>query len=71
MLMPAILGLVSKRSEWARASLSRYLEGLALLAGLAVLGYFGFVTLDNHRTCADYRALFSLGGFALRNNWCQ
>ncbi len=44
MLMPAILGLVSKRSEWARASLSRYLEGLALLAGLAVLGYFSFVT---------------------------
>jgi PAS domain S-box-containing protein len=43
-LVPAILGWVSKRSEWAHASFSRYLEALVLLAGLAVLGYFSFVS---------------------------
>ena len=43
-LIPAILRWVSKRSEWAHASLSRYLEGAVLLAGLAVLGYFSFVS---------------------------
>jgi signal transduction histidine kinase len=43
-LMPAILGWVSKRSEWAHASVSRYLEGVALLAGLLVFGYFSFVS---------------------------
>jgi signal transduction histidine kinase len=43
-LMPAILGWVSKRSEWAHASRSRYLEASALLAGLLVLGYFSFVS---------------------------
>jgi len=43
-MMPAILGWVSKRSEWAHASLSRYLEAALLLAGLAVLGYFSFVS---------------------------
>jgi signal transduction histidine kinase len=43
-LMPAILGWVSKRSEWAHASRSRYFEALALLAGLLVLGYFSFAS---------------------------
>jgi PAS domain S-box-containing protein len=43
-LIPAILRGVSKRSEWAHASLSRYLEAALLLAGLAVLGYFSFVS---------------------------
>ena len=43
-VLPAILGWVSKRSEWAHASLSRYLEASVLLAGLAVLGYFSFVS---------------------------
>ena len=43
-LIPAILRWVSKRSEWAHASLSRYLEAAVLLAGLAVLGYFSFVS---------------------------
>jgi signal transduction histidine kinase len=43
-LMPAILGWVSKRSEWAHASASRYLEAAALLAGLLVFGYFSFVS---------------------------
>jgi PAS domain S-box-containing protein len=43
-LTPAILRWVSKRSEWAQASLSRYLEAAGLLAGLAVLGYFSFVS---------------------------
>ena len=43
-MLPAILGWVSKRSEWAHASLSRYLEASVLLAGLAVLGYFSFVS---------------------------
>jgi len=43
-LMPAILGWVSKRSEWAHASLSRYLEAAALLAGLLVFGYFSFLS---------------------------
>jgi PAS domain S-box-containing protein len=43
-LIPAILGWVRKRSEWAHASLSRYLEASALLAGLAVLGYYSFVS---------------------------
>jgi signal transduction histidine kinase len=42
--MPAILGWVSKRSEWANASLSRHLEAVALLVGLLVLGYFSFVS---------------------------
>jgi PAS domain S-box-containing protein len=46
-LIPAILGWVGKRSEWAHASLSRYLEASALLAGLAVLGYFSFVSPSN------------------------
>lgn len=43
-LMPAILGWVSKRSEWAHAPFSRYLEAVALLAGLLVLGYSSFVS---------------------------
>jgi signal transduction histidine kinase len=43
-LMPAILGWVSKRSEWTHASRSRYLEAAALLAGLLVFGYFSFVS---------------------------
>src|SRR5579863_7222190 len=43
-LIPAISGWVSKRSDWAHASFSRYLEALGLLAGLAVLGYFSFVS---------------------------
>ncbi len=43
-LMPAILGWISKRSEWLHASLSRYFEALALLAGLLVLLYFSFVS---------------------------
>jgi PAS domain S-box-containing protein len=43
-LMPAILGWVSTRSEWAHASLSRYLEAAALLMGLLILGYFSFVS---------------------------
>jgi signal transduction histidine kinase len=43
-LMPAILGWVSKRPEWANASLSRHLEAVALLVGLLVLGYFSFVS---------------------------
>ena len=43
-LIPAISGWVSKRSEWAHASLSRYLEASALLAGLALLGYYSFVS---------------------------
>ena len=43
-LMPAILGWVSKRSEWGHASRSRYFEALALLAGLLVLGYFSFAS---------------------------
>lgn len=43
-LIPAILGWVSTRLEWAHTSLSRYLEAAVLLAGLAVLGYFSFVS---------------------------
>jgi signal transduction histidine kinase len=43
-LLPAILGWVSKRSEWTRVSLSRYLEALVLVAGLLVFGYFSFVS---------------------------
>ena len=43
-LMPAILGWVRKRSEWAHAPLSRYVEALTLLAGLLILGYFTFVS---------------------------
>jgi len=43
-LMPAILGWVSTRSEWAHAPRSRYLEASALLVGLLILGYFGFVS---------------------------
>jgi PAS domain S-box-containing protein len=43
-LMPAILGWVSKRSDWLHPSLVRSLEALALLAGLVVLGYFSFVS---------------------------
>ncbi len=43
-LLPAILGWVSKRSEWANASRSRYFEALALLAGLLLMGYFSFVS---------------------------
>ena len=43
-LMPAILGWVSKGSAWARESLANYLEALALLGGLAVFGYFSFVS---------------------------
>ncbi|HEY6373492.1 MAG TPA: MASE1 domain-containing protein, partial [Candidatus Sulfotelmatobacter sp.] len=43
-LMPAILGWVTKGAAWAHESLSRYLEALALLAGLIVLGYFSFVS---------------------------
>jgi PAS domain S-box-containing protein len=46
-LIPAILGWASKRSEWAHASLSRYLEAVVLLAGLAVLGYYSFVSPSN------------------------
>jgi signal transduction histidine kinase len=42
--MPAILGWVSKRSEWADAPFSRYLEAVALLAGLLVFGYSSFVS---------------------------
>jgi len=43
-LMPAILGWVGKRSEWLHASLSRYLEALALATGLAVFAYLSFVS---------------------------
>jgi PAS domain S-box-containing protein len=43
-LMPAILGWVGTRSEWAHARWSRYLEGAALLVGLLILGYFSFVS---------------------------
>jgi PAS domain S-box-containing protein len=43
-LLPAILGWVSTRSEWAHAPPSRYLEALALSVGLLILGYFGFVS---------------------------
>ncbi len=43
-LMPAILGWVTERPAWARRSLSHYLEALAMLAGLTVLGYFSFVS---------------------------
>ena len=43
-LIPAISGWVSKRSDWTHASSSRYLEASALLAGLAVLGYYSFVS---------------------------
>ena len=43
-LIPAILGWVSKRSEWAHAPLFRYLEASILLASLAILGYFSFVS---------------------------
>jgi PAS domain S-box-containing protein len=43
-LMPAILGWVSKRSDWLHPSLGRSLEALALLGGLVVLGYFSFVS---------------------------
>jgi PAS domain S-box-containing protein len=43
-LLPAILGWVSMRSEWAHASLSRYLEASALLVGLLIPGYFSFVS---------------------------
>ena len=42
-LMPAILGWVSNWSTWLRAPLSRYIEGLALIAGLTVFGYSSFV----------------------------
>jgi integral membrane sensor domain MASE1 len=37
-LMPAILGWVTKRAAWTHESLPRYVEALALLAGLTVLG---------------------------------
>jgi PAS domain S-box-containing protein len=43
-LIPAILGWVRKRSDWMHASSSRYLEASTLLAGLAVLGYYSFVS---------------------------
>ncbi len=43
-LLPALLGWVSKRSEWLHASRSRYFEALALLAGLLALGHFSFVS---------------------------
>jgi signal transduction histidine kinase len=43
-LMPAILGWVSNRSEWAPAPRSRYFEALALLAGLLVLGYLSLAS---------------------------
>jgi len=41
-LMPAILGWVGKRSALLQASLSRYLEALALVTGLALFGYMSF-----------------------------
>jgi PAS domain S-box-containing protein len=43
-LMPAILGWVSKGSEWAHESLSRYLEAAALLVGLVLVGYLTFLS---------------------------
>jgi PAS domain S-box-containing protein len=43
-LIPAILGWVRKRSDWAHASSSRYFEAATLLTGLAVLGYYSFVS---------------------------
>lgn len=43
-LLPAVLGWVSMRSEWAHAPLSRYLEASVLLVGLLVPGYFSFVS---------------------------
>ena len=43
-LMPGVLGWVSKKSKRSHTPLSRYFEGLTLLAGLVVSGYFGFVS---------------------------
>jgi PAS domain S-box-containing protein len=43
-LMPAILGWVTRGPVWARESLSRYLEAGAMLAGLAMIGYFSVVS---------------------------
>jgi PAS domain S-box-containing protein len=42
-LMPAILGWGSKGPVWAAKSRAYYIESAALLAGLALAGYFTFV----------------------------
>ncbi|HTZ49929.1 MAG TPA: MASE1 domain-containing protein [Verrucomicrobiae bacterium] len=42
-LMPAIFGWINNRFAWRDARLSRYLEALALIVGLMVLGYFSLV----------------------------
>jgi signal transduction histidine kinase len=41
-LMPAVLGWVGKRNAWLHAPFTRYVEALALVAGLSVFGYFSF-----------------------------
>ena len=43
-LLPAILGLVSKRTSWRREALSYHLEAAVLLIGLVVLGYLTFAS---------------------------
>lgn len=41
-LMPAILGWINNRHSWLHASPGRYIEAVALFAGLTVFGYFSF-----------------------------
>jgi len=61
-LTPAILGWASKGPTWAPKSRASYLEAAALLAGLTLVGYVIFITLDRGSPPA---LLYSLVPFLL------
>jgi len=61
-LTPAILGWASKGPAWAPKSRASYLEAAALLAGLTLVGYVIFITLDRGSPPA---LLYSLVPFLL------